>query len=139
MTNRRQFEANRRNAQKSTGPKTVSGKHRSSRNALRHGLSLPLVIDANTTALKSCLVSTFDINSDNENVAVEDIANGYLEVARVRRERARAIADLVAALQEGRPASNVNTLCRMERYERLGGQKWRRGLRILSNPIAKPS
>ncbi|MGY4509095.1 hypothetical protein [Bradyrhizobium sp. USDA 3650] len=34
-----QIEANRRNAKWSTGPKSVSGKARSSANALRHGLS----------------------------------------------------------------------------------------------------
>lgn len=34
--------ANRRNALKSTGPKTVSGKRVSAQNATRHGLSVPL-------------------------------------------------------------------------------------------------
>jgi hypothetical protein len=34
-----QIEANRRNARKSTGPKTAAGKAASSRNALTHGLT----------------------------------------------------------------------------------------------------
>ncbi len=34
----KQLLANRRNAQKSTGPRTALGKFRSSRNALKHGL-----------------------------------------------------------------------------------------------------
>ncbi len=38
MTSQKQITANRRNAQKSTGPKTESGKTRSKRNALNHGL-----------------------------------------------------------------------------------------------------
>jgi hypothetical protein len=42
MASERQISANRRNAQKSTGPTTVSGKKRSSKNAYRHGLSLPI-------------------------------------------------------------------------------------------------
>ena len=39
MPSERQIAANRRNAVKSTGPKTAVGKRRSSTNALRHGLS----------------------------------------------------------------------------------------------------
>lgn len=45
MTSERQRAANRRNAQRSTGPRTASGKANSSRNALRHGLSARLGAD----------------------------------------------------------------------------------------------
>ena len=37
-----QIAANRRNARKSTGPKSVSGKLKSSRNSRRHGLNSKL-------------------------------------------------------------------------------------------------
>jgi hypothetical protein len=39
MATDKQVEANRRNAQRSTGPRTAAGKFNSSRNSLRHGLS----------------------------------------------------------------------------------------------------
>lgn len=39
MTTELRISANRRNAAKSTGPKTTAGKHRASGNALRHGLT----------------------------------------------------------------------------------------------------
>lgn len=39
MTSKRVTQANRRNAQASTGPRTVSGKARSGQNARKHGLS----------------------------------------------------------------------------------------------------
>lgn len=41
MASEKQIAANRRNAQRSTGPRTAAGKSVSSRNAFRHGLSLP--------------------------------------------------------------------------------------------------
>jgi hypothetical protein len=44
MTSLRQIESNRRNAQKSTGPKTERGKQRASRNAIRHGLTAESVV-----------------------------------------------------------------------------------------------
>ncbi len=44
MTSYRQIEANRRNALKSTGPKTEAGKQASRCNAVRHGLTAETVI-----------------------------------------------------------------------------------------------
>ena len=43
MTSLKQIEANRRNAMKSTGPKTEAGKEQSRRNAVRHGLTAELI------------------------------------------------------------------------------------------------
>ena len=37
--------ANRANARRSTGPKTLAGKSAASRNALRHGLAIPVTVD----------------------------------------------------------------------------------------------
>lgn len=45
MVSSRQIAANRLNARKSTGPRTLAGKHRSRRNALRHGLTAETLID----------------------------------------------------------------------------------------------
>jgi hypothetical protein len=46
MTSFRQIQANRRNAQLSTGPFTEEGKRKSRQNAVRHGLTAETVIDA---------------------------------------------------------------------------------------------
>jgi hypothetical protein len=45
MTSFRRIEANRRNALRSTGPRTEDGKRQSRRNALRHGLTAETVIE----------------------------------------------------------------------------------------------
>ena len=46
MTSSRQIQANRLNAQFSTGPVSENGKQRSRRNAVRHGLTAETIIDA---------------------------------------------------------------------------------------------
>ena len=42
MTTPARAEANRRNARRSTGPRTREGMARVARNALRHGLAVPV-------------------------------------------------------------------------------------------------
>ena len=45
MATSAQHRANRRNARKSTGPKTTAGKLAAAQNSRRHGLSVPLALD----------------------------------------------------------------------------------------------
>jgi len=45
MTSLKQIEANRRNALKSTGPRSENGKHASRRNALRHGFTAETILE----------------------------------------------------------------------------------------------
>ena len=50
MTTQAQIDANRRNAEKSTGPKTPHGKARSRRNALWHGVTAETLVLPDETA-----------------------------------------------------------------------------------------
>jgi hypothetical protein len=68
MTSLKQLEANRRNAQKSTGPTTVDGKQRSRSNALRHGLTAETVIGIlesaeDYVAFEAAVVAEYDPQS----------------------------------------------------------------------------
>jgi hypothetical protein len=60
MASERQIRANRRNALKSTGPRTAAGKAASARNALRHGLTAhQVVIDGEDPAQFDALLHRF--------------------------------------------------------------------------------
>jgi hypothetical protein len=68
MTSYRQIEANRRNALKSTGPRTEAGKHSSRRNAVRHGLTAETVISAledaeDYQAFEAAITADYDAQS----------------------------------------------------------------------------
>ena len=52
MTSPLKRQANRRNASRSTGPKTQEGRVVSSLNAIKHGLNLPVDLNANCVNLK---------------------------------------------------------------------------------------
>jgi hypothetical protein len=80
MTSFRQIEANRRNAQLSTGPKTQEGKSRSRRNAVRHGLTAETVIDAlesaeDYAAFEMAVASDFDVRTAVERELVLRLAS----------------------------------------------------------------
>jgi len=68
MTTYRQIEANRRNAQRSTGPRTEAGKHSSRCNAVRHGLTAGTVIGAledaeDYKAFEAAIIADYDAQS----------------------------------------------------------------------------
>ena len=80
MTSYRQIEANRRNALKSTGPKTAPGKEHSRRNALRHGLTAETVIGAledaeDYRAFEAAVIADYDAQSAVERELVLRLAS----------------------------------------------------------------
>jgi hypothetical protein len=86
MASERQIAANRLNAKTSTGPKSVSGKKRSSQNALRHGLAVPISRGASETQLEE-LSRQFPGNAADANsfALARRAAEAHLEFERVRR------------------------------------------------------
>ena len=86
MASERQIAANRRNARNSAGPRSASGKKRSSQNAFRHGLTKPISgaeFDSQVETLAR------QIAGDAEDKIILDLARdaavAELELARVRR------------------------------------------------------
>jgi hypothetical protein len=80
MTSHKQFEANRQNAQKSTGPRTENGKRRSRLNALRHGLAAETVVEglenpASYKKFQSAIVSHYAPQSPVEHELVLRLAS----------------------------------------------------------------
>ena len=80
MTSLRQIESNRRNAQRSTGPKTQSSKQRSSQNALRHGLTAETVIGphedpADYRAFEQAVTAAYDAETAVERELVLRLAS----------------------------------------------------------------
>ena len=102
MASERQIAANRRNARKSTGPRSGAGKKRASGNAYRHGLTLSITSTAAFAKELDSLVR--EIAGDTEDpITLEHaraVAQADLELARVRRakvaliERASAFGEL---------------------------------------------
>ena len=102
MASERQIAANRRNARKSTGPRSGAGRKRASHNAYRHGLTLSITSTAAFAKQLDILVRK--IAGDSEDAIVLEraraIAQAELDLARVRRaklaliERASAFGEL---------------------------------------------
>src|SRR6266567_2530194 len=79
-TSFRQIEANRRNALKSTGPKSAAGKDQSRRNAVRHGLTAETVIGMLEDAedyrqFEAAVVADYDAQSAVERELVLRLAS----------------------------------------------------------------
>jgi hypothetical protein len=97
MATKRQIAANRRNARKSTGPKSASGKRQSSENAYRHGLSLRI---SGAEFEKQAEILAREIAGETKNAMklryARDAAEAELELQRVRQLKA-AMQELIQA------------------------------------------
>jgi hypothetical protein len=131
MATEKQIRANRENAKRSTGPKTAAGRIKSSRNALRHGLSLELHIDKDTTsriaAIAPILVS--DPADAMKLLAAFETAHAQLDLARIRSVRNQMMTELERA-----PGNlmKLRRLAALDRYERLALAKRRRASDVLA-------
>ena len=87
MTSFHQWQANRRNAAKSTGPITSEGKQRSRCNAVRHGLTAETVIGAledadDYKAFEAAIIADYDAQSAVERELVLRLASALWRLRR---------------------------------------------------------
>src|SRR6266478_1279807 len=83
-----QFQANRLNAFKSTGPRTEEGKRISRRNALRHGLTAETVIDGledseDYRGFEAAIISDYDAETAVERELVLRLASLLWRLRRI--------------------------------------------------------
>jgi hypothetical protein len=106
MASERQIAANRRNAQKSTGPRSAAGKRRASRNAYRHGLAAAVgqsgsgvaEIDAPACAIAVAATGSVIAATDAEILAfARSAAQAERELARIRALKGVAMSALMVA------------------------------------------
>src|SRR5262249_15530859 len=89
MTTARKVRANRQNARASTGPRSATGKARSSANARRHRLAVPIWSDPVLTADALALAKHIAGAEASASVMAHaiEVADAQIEVVRVRRWR----------------------------------------------------
>jgi hypothetical protein len=131
MASEKQLRANRENAKRSTGPKTAAGRLKSSRNALRHGLSRPVATDPAALIKARQLTELLlpDRADVTQVVAAVEVAHAQAQVLRVAAVRSKLLANLDVA------AANLKQLRRLaalDRYERQALTRRRRAARNLS-------
>jgi hypothetical protein len=128
----------RRNAQKSTGPRTAEGKNRSRLNALKHGMTatLPVLPDEDAEAFR-CRVDawTDDLRprSQIESYFIEQAARASWQLERIERTNVARLTTNIQKAKAGEPQSVENE----EDVATLGGRLFwdRRGpLQLYSTP-----
>ena len=122
MATEKQVAANRANALRSKGPKTLAGKRRASRNAFRHGLSTPQPLGPISSNIVAEIIGLLDgdvVSAKPQAVAAFAIA--YAELLRIRE--VRSSNDVILARID---VSQLWRIASLDRYERRALTKRRR-------------
>jgi hypothetical protein len=112
MASERQIVANRRNARRSTGPRSSAAKKRTSKNAYRHGLSLSLV--SSSIFAKRLDKLARKIAGDSKSVIIREharaAAQAVLDLARIRQVKVALIKGVSALGALGAPQDILSVM-----------------------------
>lgn len=137
MCSPRKIAANRANAKGSTGPRTATGKEKSRRNALKHGLAIPASADADWSCEVARLARLIaGEERDNPRIlkAAERVAEASVSVIRVRHIRTTYFDIMFHNLNIIDFALEMfgKGLARLDRYERRALSGHRTAVRALN-------
>jgi hypothetical protein len=143
MATLKQFEANRRNAQKSTGPKTPEGKSAVSMNALRHGLRARTVVlpgEDPTEFHQLCndLESEWIPQSRTEQFYVEQMAVSQWKLTRMEVVEVNIFKDTDAKSQLSMLDRLWQAECRLERSYSRAQRELQRLQNSRPDPVQQP-
>ena len=84
MISPKKLLSNRQNAKKSTGPKSHNGKLRASRNALAHGLSIPISYSRGLSSQRTDLAKALSDGTISDPQNAHDFASALIGLSRAR-------------------------------------------------------
>ncbi len=143
MKSAAQLAANRQNSARSTGPRTRGGRQRSSRNAFRHGLSLPMTRGDDFSRKVEALTKSVKAVTGAPPETAALIAEARLHLLRARQAATETIKQglqQVAAAQEHLSheervglavAAKAPQLAAIARYERRAWSRLKNLLTVL--------
>jgi hypothetical protein len=148
MTTERKRQSNRRNAQRSTGPKTSSGMARSKQNARKHGLAVPVTVQPHFADLIDELTMSLAQEAAPAHPPEEEmraVAVAMLEVLRARSVSCLILDDITqhgtatSAARSGSSPSGLadllQHLVRAHRYERRALSRRKAAIRSLTEAL----
>ena len=129
MATAKQVAANRANAARSTGPRTPAGRAKSSRNAFRHGLSIPLPRDLTTATEidRLALAIAGKHPSEQQLVAAREFAADHCDLMRIRALRLAVTPARSATLDP----KGLRCVLGFDRYEQVALSRRRRAAKTL--------
>jgi hypothetical protein len=133
VTSDRKIAANRKNAEKSTGPRTEAGRATSRRNARRHGLATGIGSDPAFRDDIEVLAGLLAGGRENIGEFVREAAEAHLELARIRKIRASLCARMRFFGDAPREVlmEAAEKFARLERYERRAFSRRKRAMRLI--------